>query len=88
MPGQVIVIAAAGGPDAAMIGELLSGAARRKGLAGVVVDGPVRDIATLAAWADFPVFARAARPAAPPAWSGARSTSPSYSAACGWLRAT
>jgi 4-hydroxy-4-methyl-2-oxoglutarate aldolase len=58
MPGQVIVIAAGGRADAAMIGELLSGAERRKGLAGVVVDGPVRDIATLAAWADFPVFSR------------------------------
>ena len=41
-----------------MIGELLSGAARRKGIAGVVVDGPVRDVATLAGWADFPVFSR------------------------------
>ena len=56
--GQVIVVAAAGRLDAAMIGELLCGAARRKGLAGVAVDGAVRDIATLAAWPDFPVFAR------------------------------
>ena len=57
-PGQVIVVAAGGRADAAMIGELLSGAARRKGIAGVVVDGPVRDVATLAGWADFPVFSR------------------------------
>ena len=57
-PGQVIVVAAGGRADAAMIGELLSGAARRKGIAGVVVDGAVRDVATLAGWADFPVFSR------------------------------
>lgn len=57
-PGQVLVIAADGRMDAAMIGELLCGAARRKGIAGVVVDGPVRDLATLAAWGDFPVFSR------------------------------
>ena len=45
-PGEVILIAAGGRMDAAMIGELLSGAARRKGIAGLVVDGPVRDVAT------------------------------------------
>jgi 4-hydroxy-4-methyl-2-oxoglutarate aldolase len=57
-PGEVIVVAAGGRLDAAMIGELLSGAARRKGVAGLVVDGAVRDVATLASWPDFPVFAR------------------------------
>ena len=57
-PGQVIVVAAGGRGDAAMIGELLSGAARRRGIAGVVVDGPVRDVTTLAGWAGFPVFSR------------------------------
>jgi 4-hydroxy-4-methyl-2-oxoglutarate aldolase len=50
------VIDAGGRPEAAMIGELLSGAARLKGIAGIVVDGPVRDIATLAGWPDFPVL--------------------------------
>jgi 4-hydroxy-4-methyl-2-oxoglutarate aldolase len=57
-PGDVIVVAAGGRPDAAMIGELLSGAARLKGIVGVVVDGPVRDVGTLASWSDFPVFGR------------------------------
>jgi 4-hydroxy-4-methyl-2-oxoglutarate aldolase len=56
--GDVIVIAAAGRPDTALIGELLSGAARSKGIAGVAVDGPVRDVATLAGWPDFAVFSR------------------------------
>jgi 4-hydroxy-4-methyl-2-oxoglutarate aldolase len=57
-PGEVIVIAAGGRLDVAMIGELLGGAARRKGIAGVVVDGAVRDIGTLTQWEDFVVFTR------------------------------
>lgn len=64
-PGDVIVVDAGGRPDRAMIGELLSGAARRKGIVGVVVDGPVRDIGTLASWSDFPVFARGNTPRGP-----------------------
>jgi len=64
-PGDVIVVAAGGRRDAAMIGELLSGAARRKGIAGVVVDGAVRDVNTLAQWPDFPVFARWTTPRGP-----------------------
>ena len=51
--GDVIVVAAGGRRDAAMIGELLSSAARLKGIAGVVVDGAVRDTGTLAQWPDF-----------------------------------
>jgi len=57
-PGEVIVIAAGGRLDVAMIGELLGGAARRKRISGVVVDGAVRDIGTLMQWEDFVVFAR------------------------------
>lgn len=56
--GDVIVVDAGGRGDAAMIGELLSGAARLKGIAGVIVDGAVRDTGTLAAWNDFAVFTR------------------------------
>ena len=56
--GDVVVVDAGGRSDRAMIGELLSGAARLKGIAGVVVDGPVRDVGTLAGWTDFPVFSR------------------------------
>jgi 4-hydroxy-4-methyl-2-oxoglutarate aldolase len=48
-----------------MIGELLSGAARHKGIAGVLVDGAVRDVNTLAQWPDFPVFARWITPRGP-----------------------
>jgi 4-hydroxy-4-methyl-2-oxoglutarate aldolase len=56
--GDVIVIAAGGRCDAALIGELLSTAARKKGVAGVVVDGAIRDVATLAQWTDFLVYTR------------------------------
>jgi 4-hydroxy-4-methyl-2-oxoglutarate aldolase len=56
--GDVIVIAAGGRCDAALIGELLSTAARRKGIAGVVVDGAIRDVATLVQWLDFQVYTR------------------------------
>jgi 4-hydroxy-4-methyl-2-oxoglutarate aldolase len=63
--GEVIVVAAGGRTDAAMIGELLSGAARLKGVAGVVVDGAVRDVGTLASWPDFPVFSRGRTPRGP-----------------------
>jgi regulator of RNase E activity RraA len=63
--GDVIVVAAGGRRDAAMIGELLSGAARLKGIAGVVVDGAVRDVGTLAQWSDFHVFARWITPRGP-----------------------
>jgi regulator of RNase E activity RraA len=63
--GDVVVVAAGGRRDAAMIGELLSTAARLKGIAGVVVDGAVRDSGTLAQWADFPVFARWITPRGP-----------------------
>lgn len=63
--GDVIVVAAGGRRDAAMIGELLSGAARLKGVAGVAVDGAVRDVAALAQWSDFHVFARWITPRGP-----------------------
>jgi 4-hydroxy-4-methyl-2-oxoglutarate aldolase len=63
--GDVIIIAAGGRRDAAMIGEMLGGAARRKGIAGVLVDGAVRDVNTLAQWGDFPVFTRWTTPRGP-----------------------
>jgi len=64
-PGDVIVIAAGGRRDAAMIGDLLGGAARLKGIAGVVVDGSVRDSGTFAQWNDFAVFSRWTTPRGP-----------------------
>jgi regulator of RNase E activity RraA len=63
--GDIVVVAAGGRRDAAMIGELLSGAARLKGIAGVLVDGAVRDVGTLSQWSDFHVFARWITPRGP-----------------------
>ncbi len=63
--GQVLVIDAAGHRDTAMIGDILAGHLRRKGVAGVVCDGAVRDAGTLAGWDDFAVFARWITPRGP-----------------------
>jgi 4-hydroxy-4-methyl-2-oxoglutarate aldolase len=54
--GDVVVIDAGGSIETAYVGELLCGAARKKKIAGLIVNGAVRDIDTIASWADFPVF--------------------------------
>jgi regulator of RNase E activity RraA len=64
-PGQVLVIDADGHRDTAMIGDILSGHLRAKGVAGIVCDGAVRDTGTLGQWDDFPVFSRAITPRGP-----------------------
>lgn len=58
-PGDVIVVEQASGLDAAGWGGILSNAAKARGVAGVIVEGPARDIDEAAAIA-FPVFARSA----------------------------
>ena len=45
-PGEVLVVDT-GGSARAVVGELFSIEAARRGLAGIVVDGPVRDTATI-----------------------------------------
>jgi regulator of RNase E activity RraA len=64
-PGDVLVIAAGGVREFAMIGEILSGHLRRRGAAGLVCDGAVRDVATLAAFDDFSVYTRWITPRGP-----------------------
>lgn len=61
-PGDVGVIVMEGSLDVAAIGGLMGTAAKARGMAGMVLDGAVRDIAELRAL-DLPVFARAASPA-------------------------
>jgi 4-hydroxy-4-methyl-2-oxoglutarate aldolase len=63
--GDVLVVEAGGRNSPAVIGELLSGSARLKGVAGLVVNGAVRDTQTLAQWDDFPVFTRHVTPRGP-----------------------
>ena len=64
-PGDVLMIAASGNPDTAMIGEILGGQVRRRGGRGIVCDGAVRDVATLSTWTDFAVFTRSITPRGP-----------------------
>jgi regulator of RNase E activity RraA len=64
-PGEVLVLAAGGDARTAMIGEILSGHVRNRGGVGLVCDGAVRDVATLAGWDDFAVFARHVTPRGP-----------------------
>ena len=60
-PGDILVIEQRTGIDAAGWGGILSNAARVRGIAGVIVDGPARDIDE-SRDLDFPVFARRATP--------------------------
>jgi len=55
-PGDVIVVDAGGG-DSAVWGELASCSAKNKGVAGVVVDGAIRDLEEIDKL-QFPCFAR------------------------------
>ena len=57
VPGDVIVVDAGGDLTNAIIGEIMVGWAAKRGLAGFVIDGAIRDSETLAA-GDFPVYAR------------------------------
>lgn len=63
--GDVLAIAADGWPEHAMIGDILGGYLKSRGIAGVVCDGAVRDTATLAQWTNFPVFTRHVTPRGP-----------------------
>ena len=61
-PGDVLIVDGQGGRKA-LAGELFATEARRKGLAGIVVDGAVRDVAAIRTLA-FPVYCRAVTPMA------------------------
>lgn len=63
--GQVLVIDAGGHRDTAMIGDILSGHLRNKGVAGLICDGAIRDTGTLGGWDDFPVYTRWITPRGP-----------------------
>lgn len=59
--GDVLVIDNQGSPDTALWGEITTAEAQRKGLAGLVADGNVRDIDGIRK-RKFPVFARGTTP--------------------------
>jgi len=56
-PGDVIVVDAGGVTAQAIIGEIMSLRAEKRGVAGMVIDGAIRDSDAIAA-GDFPVYAR------------------------------
>ena len=58
-PGDVLVVNAQGSLTHAVLGELMALACRARGIAGVVIDGAIRDVAALAE-VRLPVFARGA----------------------------
>lgn len=61
-PGDVVVVDGRGG-HRALCGELVASEAQRRGLAGIVIDGGLRDTAFIAGM-DFPVYCRNAHPVA------------------------
>ncbi len=61
LPGDVLVVNGEGFIGAVLMGGLMSGRARQRGLAGAVVDGAVRDVAELKKM-QWPVFAAGITP--------------------------
>jgi 4-hydroxy-4-methyl-2-oxoglutarate aldolase len=59
--GDMLVVAGDGDEKGALLGELMSIACREIGLAGAVIDGPVRDAAAIRE-IGFPVWARSVTP--------------------------
>lgn len=55
--GDVLVIDAFGYPSRAIFGEIIVNFCRRRGIAGIIVDGAIRDADAIAAVNDFPVYA-------------------------------
>jgi len=64
-PGSIVVVEVTPGErEAGIWGEIITVAALQRGIGGVVVDGPVRDVAPTAALG-FPVFATGTCPVGP-----------------------
>ncbi len=63
-PGEVLVADGGGYTDTALWGGIMTRAALSRGIAGLVIDGAVRDVAEIRDFA-FPCFTRAVVPAGP-----------------------
>lgn len=63
-PGDVLVVATDGYTEASVVGDILLGMAKNKGVAALVTDGMVRDVDGLNA-VGIPVFARGLTPNSP-----------------------
>ena len=64
-PGDVLVIAAGGHAETAMIGEILGGHLVRLKATGVICDGAIRDVGTLSGSDDLSVYSRSVTPRGP-----------------------
>ncbi len=80
-PGEVLVIDARGYEDVAVWGAVATRAAIARGVAGVVIDGAVRDVAEIRGLG-FPCFATAAVPAGPHKGFGGTIDGPISCAGC------
>ncbi|MCK5276493.1 MAG: RraA family protein [Alphaproteobacteria bacterium] len=63
-PGEILVVNGMGVKDVAIWGEVMTHAAQKQGIAGIVLDGAVRDVAEMREMG-FPVFCRAVVPRGP-----------------------
>lgn len=63
-PGDVIVVDAGGELNQAITGEIMMATAQQRGIAGVVIDGAVRDVEALRLM-EMPVYAAGVTPAGP-----------------------
>lgn len=64
-PGDVFIIDAGGDPSRSIFGELMVSYCRVRGIAGIVVDGSIRDSDTIRTFTDFPVYAIGTTPNGP-----------------------
>ena len=65
-PGDVIVVDAGGALDNAIIGELMAGWAQKRGVAGMVIDGAIRDSQALSEGGPHLAPANSGRRISPP----------------------
>jgi hypothetical protein len=84
-PGDVLVIDGKGDQTAALMGTIMMTACKQLGLAGVVIDGAVRDSLEIDEM-DYPVFSFGTNPNGPTKNVPGRIGHPVSSAACGALR--
>lgn len=63
-PGDVIVVDGAGELSQAITGEIMMATAAQKGIAGVIIDGAVRDVEALRQM-EMPIYAAGVTPAGP-----------------------
>lgn len=78
--GHVFVVDCRGAADIAGIGAILARRLQLRGLKGVVLDGGVRDTASIAA-TDFPMYC--AGPAVPPNYAGHHAADMNVTVSCG-----